>query len=168
MRRLYGPKAGIARVRSGSDTYWTTQITIYSPGCRDTYTVIGSGVNTWESAFATVSPSVVVGPLSGTVTIQNAAWDNVGLVTYQWKIDNSNLGSTIVYSPAQTSASISTSWNTTSASNAIHVVCAISADAAGNIGRSRATLVQVDQAQSTVASTLDFNTADGIPSLSGS
>jgi YD repeat-containing protein len=62
----------------------------------------------------------------GTVPVSATAADNVGVVGVQFQLDGANLGAEDTTSP------YSTSWNTTTATNASHTLSAIARDAAGN------------------------------------
>jgi hypothetical protein len=164
-RTLYGLKAGTGHARAYGDTYETKMILVYSPACRETWTALGRGLNTWEAAFAAVPADIVIGPVSGTVSLEHKAYDNTGIVGFQWKLDGVSLGAEIAYSPSLSEVSPVLSWNTASTSNGVHVLCAQARDAAGNVEKSRAILVQTNQAEASITDTLDFNTSDGSPSI---
>lgn len=75
--------------------------------------------------------------LSGSVAVAAAAADAVGVTSVQFTLDGANLGL------ADTSAPYSVTWNTTTASNAPHVLGAVARDAAGN-ARTSSRSVTVD------------------------
>ena len=82
-----------------------------------------------------VTPSA--GLVSGTLSIEAAAADNVGVVSVVFKLDGVALG------PADASAPYTLSWDTTSASEGAHTLTAEVRDAANNVGTaSVAVLVQ--------------------------
>ena len=69
------------------------------------------------------SPGATV---SGTVTVNGNASDNVGVAGVQFRVDGSNLGA------EDTAPPYSVSWNTTTLANGSHAVTAVARDAAGN------------------------------------
>jgi hypothetical protein len=64
--------------------------------------------------------------VSGSILVTATASDDVGVAGVQFKIDGQALGA------ERTSPPYSVTWNTTTASNASHVVSAVARDAAGN------------------------------------
>ena len=76
--------------------------------------------------------------VSGTVTVSATASDNVGVAGVQFKLDGAALGAEDTTSP------YSTSWNTTTASNASHILTAVARDAAGNATTSTGVSVTVN------------------------
>ena len=64
--------------------------------------------------------------VSGTITINATASDNVGVAGVQFQLDGANLGAEDTLSP------YNASWNTTTAANGAHTLSAIARDAAGN------------------------------------
>jgi chitodextrinase len=64
--------------------------------------------------------------VSGTVSVQADASDNVGVASVQFLLDGNSLGA------ADTSAPFSASWDTTAAANGSHTLSARARDAAGN------------------------------------
>jgi hypothetical protein len=105
--------------------------------------------NTSDTTPPTVSiTSPAVGAVvSGTVTLSANASDNVGVTSVQFQVDGANVGSALASSP------YSMSWDTTSASNAIHILTAQAWDAAGNVG----TAVGVSMTVSNSTSSADQN-----------
>ena len=77
------------------------------------------------------------GPVSGLVSLEATASDNVGVVSVQFKLDGVSLGA------ADTTAPFTQQWNTTTASEGAHTLTAEARDAANNLGTtSLAVLVQ--------------------------
>ncbi|KAF0142156.1 MAG: fibronectin type III domain-containing protein, partial [Stygiobacter sp.] len=64
--------------------------------------------------------------ITGTVTINSNASDNIGVTGVQYKLDGSNLGTEVVTSP------YSLSWNTAQTTDGTHTLSAVARDAAGN------------------------------------
>lgn len=64
--------------------------------------------------------------VSGSIPVTASASDNIGVVGVQFKLDGANLGTEDTTSP------YSITWDTTTASNAQHVLTAVARDAAGN------------------------------------
>ena len=64
--------------------------------------------------------------MSGTVTLTATANDNVAVVSVQFRLDGVALGT------ERTAAPYTVGWNTTTASNATHVLTAVARDASGN------------------------------------
>ena len=81
--------------------------------------------------------------VSGTVTVNASAADNVAVAGVQFKLDGANFGAEDTASP------YSISWDTTTATNASHTLTAVARDAAGNTA--------------TAAATVTVNNADGTP-----
>ncbi len=83
----------------------------------------------------TQPPTVtIVNPASGQVvsgsqTIAATAVDNVAVVSVQFLLDGSPLGS-----PMPAAASYSLTWDTTTATNGTHIIGATAADTSGNVG----------------------------------
>ena len=87
--------------------------------------------------------------VSGTVSATATASDNVGVVGVQFKLDGTNLGSEDTVVP------YSTSWNTTTATNASHTLTAVARDAAGHTTTASTITVTVNN---TVACVEDWTT----------
>lgn len=80
--------------------------------------------------------------LSGTVTVSANATAGAGVASVQFLLDGANLGSPVTGAgPAY-----STSWNTTTASNASHVLSAMVTDAAGSTAISGGVTITVNNA----------------------
>lgn len=80
--------------------------------------------------------------VSGTITVQASATDNVGVVGVQFKLDGSNLGS------EDTAAPYEMSWNTNLATNGAHTLTAVARDAAGNVNTSATVSITVSNISS--------------------
>jgi hypothetical protein len=88
--------------------------------------------------------------VSGTVTVSATASDNVGVTGVQFFLDGATLGLQLASAP------YSISWDSTSSTNAAHVLTAQARDAAGNIGNAVAVSVTVSNTTSTALQ--DFQT----------
>ena len=75
--------------------------------------------------------------ISGSVPVSATAADNVGVVGVQFLLDGAVLGAEVLQAP------YTTTWNTTAATNASHVLTAVARDAAGNKTTSAAVTVTV-------------------------
>jgi hypothetical protein len=95
---------------------------------------------------ATVPTVAVTAPAGGTtvsgttVSVSANAADNVGVSGVQFKLDGVNLGAEDTVSP------YTTTWNTTTASNASHTLTAVARDAAGNTATAATVTVTVSNA----------------------
>lgn len=89
-----------------------------------------------------------------TVAVDATATDNIGVAGVQFMLDGSNLGAEDIVFP------YSTTWNTTTATNASHVLTAIARDAAGNTTTTSTLTVVVDNAAPTVAISTPTNSAN--------
>ena len=74
-------------------------------------------------------------PVSGTVTLDATASDNVGVANVKFYVDNSNTALVI-----DTMAPYNVSWNTTAVANGAHTVKAVASDAAGNTATATRTI----------------------------
>lgn len=113
--------------------------------------VAGQGVAHWSlyatldssSGSDTTPPSVSISApqsgasLSGNVTVNAAASDNVGVAGVQFLLDGANLNA------EDTSAPYSITWNTRNTQNGSHTLAARARDAAGNVTTSAAISVSV-------------------------
>lgn len=92
----------------------------------------------------TISPQISItspsnnATVSGVISIEADASDNVGVLAVQFKLDDANLGT------ENTSTPYSTLWDTTLSGNGHHVLKAIAHDAAGNSSTSVQISVIVD------------------------
>jgi hypothetical protein len=89
--------------------------------------------------------------VSGQVTLNSTASDNVGVVGVQYLLDGNNLGN------ETTSAPYSLNWNTSTTNNATHTLAARARDAAGNISTSSVT-ISVNNPPAGLAPTIDPST----------
>jgi hypothetical protein len=80
--------------------------------------------------------------VSGSTTVIASASDNVAVVSVQFQLDGTNLGSPITTSP------YSVTWDTTTAGNGAHQLTAVARDAAGNSTTSTITTVNVNNSGS--------------------
>ena len=115
--------------------------------------------NTTTSAAVTVTvdnsaPTVSVSAPTGgaflkgnAVAVSATAADNVAVVGVQFKLDGVNLSAEDITAP------YSTTWDTTTATNASHTITAVARDAAGNSTTSSVVTVTVDNTAPTVSLT---------------
>ena len=99
-----------------------------------------SATVTSDTTAPTVAVTAPAGgtTVSGTVTVQANASDNVAVTSVQFTLDGAALGA------ADTSAPYSTSWATTTATAGPHTLRAVARDAAGNETTSAGVTVTVD------------------------
>ncbi len=99
-----------------------------------------SATVTSDTTAPTVAVTAPAGgtTVSGTVTVQASASDNVGVASVQFTLDGAPLGA------PDTTAPYSTSWVTTTASAGPHTLRAVARDAAGNETTSAGVTVTVD------------------------
>jgi len=122
-----------------------------------------AGASATTQAVDTTPPTVsITGPangatVSGTVSVLANASDNVGVASVQFTLDGSNLGSALTASPYQVA------WDTTTTSNASHLVGAVARDAAGNVGNATAVSVTVSNSGNTALQ--DFQTRCATPGV---
>jgi hypothetical protein len=88
-------------------------------------------------SIATPANNAVV---SGSVNLTASAFDSVGVVGVQYKLDGANLGPELAVAP------YSYAWNTVLASNGSHSLTAVARDLAGNQGNATAITVTVSNA----------------------
>ena len=110
---------------SGSGTY-------YNPS-QGIFATVGNVTNTNPPPAADTSAPVVTltapannASVSGTLTVNAGATDNVGVAGVQFRLDGANLGA------EDTAAPYTVSWSTASAANGAHQLSAVARDAAGN------------------------------------
>jgi hypothetical protein len=87
--------------------------------------------------------------VSGTVTVQASASDNVGVSSVSLSVDGATSGTDI-------SSPYNFSWNTTSASNGSHTLTVIARDAAGNSSSSSIVVTVSNSAADTTAPTISI------------
>jgi len=105
-----------------------------------------------ELSFSDTAPPTVAltspsdgAMVSGTIVVSASASDNVGVAGVRFRLDGTDLGI------EDTSSPYSVSWDTTTSSNNVHTLTAITRDAAGNT------------ASSTISVTVNNNGGDTIP-----
>ena len=123
----------------------------------------GSSVASADFTFTTVDtvfPSVsLTAPIDGaaasgpSVAVSADAFDNVGIVGVQFKVDGANIGAEDQTSP------YSVVWNTTGAANGPHTLTAVARDASGNVTASAPVSVTV----ANVAKAISVNFVGGSP-----
>lgn len=101
-----------------------------------------SSVDTTPPSIAITSPTGG-STVSGTISVQGTATDNVGVTSIQFSIDN-----TVVASAA--SSPFSFSWNTVNYTNGTHTLLVSASDAAGNVGKAS---ISVTVSNQTITST---------------
>jgi thermitase len=80
-----------------------------------------------------ISSPLTGASVSGTISVQGAATDNVGVTKVQFFVDGVSAGS-------GTASAFSFSWNTTTATNASHTLTVKAYDAANNVGSASVTV----------------------------
>ncbi|MBU6415377.1 fibronectin type III domain-containing protein, partial [Patescibacteria group bacterium] len=89
-----------------------------------------AGIKDTSSPSVSITSPASGATVSGAVTVSASASDNVAVAGVQFKADGSNLGSEVITAP------YSISWNTATATNAMHTLTAVARDAAGNTATS--------------------------------
>src|SRR5262249_5117618 len=98
---------------------------------------INSGGGDTTPPTAAVTAPVDGAQVSGSVTIQASATDNVGVTRVVFYLDGALLGS-------DTSAPYSFTWSTSDSENGAHTLMVRALDAAGNLGSSATVAVTVN------------------------
>lgn len=148
VRSLWGDQASIATFRDQTASNWTRQIGVKSTNCKQKFTVLGSGFNTWDAAFAdaTANPPAIKGPFKANIVITAAGVSSgnpVAALT-QW-IDDIKV-STMIFDPPAQSVSAPLNIDTRILSPGVHVICGQSLDATGaTVGTSPAFLFRVER-----------------------
>lgn len=105
-----------------------------------------AAVSATTAALVTQGPTVsITSPannqtVSGVITVAASATDSLGIVGVQFQLDGTSLGAEVTTPP------YSISWNTSSTTNATHLLTAIARDSAGNRNTSSAVTVTVSSA----------------------
>jgi hypothetical protein len=102
--------------------------------------------------------------VSGTVTLQATAIDNVGVAGVVFKLDGTQIGN------EDTAAPFSISWNTAATVNGLHQLSAVARDAAGNLAETPALSVDVSntqQAPAGLVAAYGFNEGAGVTTADG-
>jgi hypothetical protein len=144
----WGTVGMIGQKRGPTDTYWSKQVGFASPGCVNAFTVVGTGLNTWDSAFADADahPAKVNGPYAGMLTIDVGAYDSDGVTSLQLFIDGVGQAVLTVSPPAM---SYTGTWivDTTTLKAGYHVTCVQGQNVSGAGGKTyEGVLFQVNQA----------------------
>jgi hypothetical protein len=116
---------------------------VHSKNSSGTESISGDFVLQTSNTTDTQPPSITITApangltVSGSITVTATATDNVGVAGVQFFLDGSALGTKITASPYQVA------WNTSTTSNAAHILTAQASDAAGNIGNAISVTVTV-------------------------
>jgi hypothetical protein len=145
----WGSQAMIGTKRDLVQSNWSKLVGVKSVSCQGEFTVLGSGFNTWEQAFADADmhPVTVAGPFAGTITLRVQAWDNMGIVAGQFTIDGVNQAQVMI--TENPNALIDQSFDTRTVPDGMHVLCARAWDRDDNVAKSTAFLFTVAQSTGT-------------------
>ena len=99
--------------------------------------------------------------VSGVVTVNATASDNVAVASVQLQVDGANVGAEDTNSP------YSFSWSTTSVSNGSHTLTAVAKDSAGNAATSAGVKVTVSNTNSTPPPTVSITSPSNNATVSG-
>jgi hypothetical protein len=105
-----------------------------------TITVTVSNSDTTNPTISITAPTAGATVSGASVAVSAIASDNVGVLGVQFKLDGSNLGAEDTVSP------YTINWNSTTATNASHVLTAVARDAAGNTATATSVSVTVNNA----------------------
>ena len=124
--------------------------------CNATVTVIGSGDTTPPSVTLTAPANGAT--IGGIVTLTATATDNVAVADVQFRVGNTNIGSTILSAP------YTTTWNTTigtSTPDGTYTLNAVAADTSGNLATSSITVTvrNASPVISSIASSTSYTSA---------
>lgn len=153
-RKTWGDAAYVVKARAFGDSNWTYQVGFRSPGCAQEVTIVGSGLNSWDAAFATVHPFPPL--FSGTVTLMvqaNSTTIALGalqsfsafVTTFQFVMDQQPIGDKMSLTSPVLPWSMSTLWDSTLIPDGLHVLCGIWGDSSGNSALVHATMIVVKQ-----------------------
>jgi hypothetical protein len=140
-----------------TDVPATTQVEYGTTTVYGSLTPLNSTLSTSHSQTVSITAPASGATVSGTMTVSANAADNVGVTSVQFTLDGSNLGSALTASPYQVA------WDTTTTSNASHLVAAVARDAAGNVGN--ATPVSVTVSNSGNSALQDFQSRCATPGV---
>lgn len=164
------PYAFAWNTRTHTDGPHTLKATTHDPSGNNTTATITVIVNNTTPPEDAVAPAVAISApiasstLSGTVAVDVAATDNVGVTSVTLVVDASVLGT------ADTSAPYTFTLDTTLLSNGIHTLQATARDAAGNIATSSSVSVVVQNSAPTINliqnSSLEFGTTSPVAWMS--
>ena len=131
---------------------------VHSKNSSGVESISGDFAFSTNSTSDTTAPAVSItapasgATVSGAVSLTANASDNVGVVSVQFLVDGTNLGSLILASPYQAN------WNTTAVGNGTHTITAVALDAAGNVGTAIGVTVTVSNPGTTSSALQDFQT----------
>jgi len=154
---------------AASPTSWsTTRVVVPVPSGATSGNVVltdpgvaSNGVAFTVTTIDTTPPVVAItspannATISGTTTITATATDNVAVASVQFKVDNANTGAAVLTAP------YSYALDTTTLSNANHILTALATDTSGNAATSAAVTVKVNNAPAAPAIT-SLNPASGL------
>lgn len=144
--KLWGVHSYISQEWKWSEFDWIKKIGFLSPGCKDEFTVLGSGKETWDAAFEALPVNRgISGPFAIQALLQLYAPQEVesGLITgVQWYADNVAISPLITIDPTQSPWIIHT-WDIPTVPDGLHIVCAKMIHADGNYRMSNAILVSI-------------------------
>ena len=118
------------------------------PNCNPNTTNCTPAVDTTPPTVSLSAPANNA-TVSGTTTVIATASDNVAVASVQFRLDGANLGSVDTTSP------YSYAWNTTTATNASHILTAIATDTSGNTTTAATVTVTVNNSTTTIVGDLD-------------
>ncbi len=157
-------------VSNGTASSYTTPVTTTADN-GSTFVVVvtnSAGNATSTAATLTVTPDTtpptvsITSPtsgatVSGTITVNASASDNVAVANVQFQVDGANVGA------ADTSSPYNFSLDTTTLSNASHSLTAVATDTSGNKATSAAVAITVSNQQSSGATPGYANNGAGCP-----
>lgn len=155
---IWGDKSVIAfSPRGWTDVQWSKDVGFASPGCKENFTVVGHGYNTWEAAFAAApAGNGITGPVKGIHTLKA---DSPGITTpaplssepvpgvvtgIQFIVDGQPLGAKLVTNGVLP-WHVQIDWDTTKVADGIHSVCAQLTRADGSSVLTRGAAIMVKQ-----------------------
>jgi len=161
----YSYSLNTASLANGSHTLTA----VARDAANNTATSAAVTINVNNVAPDTTAPNVSISApaggatVSGTISLNAAASDNVGVAGVQFKVDGVNIGAEDTTSP------YSVSWDTRTVSNGSHSITAVARDAAGNTRTSAAVSVTVNNtAPDTTAPTVSISAPASGATVSGS
>ena len=122
-----------------------------------TFRTLTLSADTQPPTVSFTSPSA--GIVTGTVSVQASASDNVGVTSVQFRLDGVALGA------ADTTAPYSVSWNTTTAADGAHTLTAEARDAANNLATATVNVLVQNTPVSSSPHYVDFDGADDYVSV---
>lgn len=154
--KIWGVRSHIAAERTWGASNWTRKIGFLSPGCKDDFTVVGSGFNTWDAAFAALPADKGIGdtingitplrvdspaPVSPVPVVSDVV---PGLIVrVQILIDGSPIGPPLETGTGALPWSVQVQWDTTTVSDGPHILCAQVFHPDGSYGRMPAVMLMV-------------------------